>query len=62
MDSHRRAGAGQLLLDAVKKFGQLTSAKGIALSTARDNLQAQRLYERNGYCLDEEFQSYFLKL
>ncbi|WP_338068617.1 GNAT family N-acetyltransferase [Paenibacillus paeoniae] len=61
-ESFRGRGAAQLLLDQVKRFGGLTKAKGIELSTAPDNLRAQALYEKNGYKRDEEFLHYFLTL
>ncbi|WP_308640065.1 GNAT family N-acetyltransferase [Paenibacillus silvisoli] len=60
--AYRSAGAGQLLIDAAKEFGEQTEAKGIELCTAQDNLVAQRLYERNGYEKDETYLHYFRKL
>ncbi|WP_206098499.1 GNAT family N-acetyltransferase [Paenibacillus montanisoli] len=61
-EAYRSAGAGQLLLDAAKQYGELTESKGIELSTAQDNRVAQRLYERNGYEKDETYLHYFRKL
>jgi len=58
----RREGAGELLLKQVKEFAVLTKAKGIALSTAPDNIKAQSLYEKEGYVKDDEFYNYFLAL
>lgn len=59
---YRKQGIGQLLLDKAKRYATHINAKGLALSTAVDNLQAQRLYERNGYLKDQEYYHYFLKL
>ncbi|WP_091220321.1 GNAT family N-acetyltransferase [Paenibacillus sp. BC26] len=58
----RSFGAGQLLLDAAKQYGEQTEAKGIELSTAIDNKVAQRLYGRNGYEKDEVYFHYYRKL
>ena len=51
-----------MLLKHVKEFAVLTKAKGIALSTAPDNVKAQSLYEKEGYVKDDEFYNYFLAL
>ncbi|TVX93826.1 GNAT family N-acetyltransferase [Paenibacillus agilis] len=61
-ESHRRQGIAQLLLDEAKKYAQLIKAKGLELSTAIDNEQAQRLYERNGYGRDEHYYHYYLSV
>ncbi|MCC5803689.1 GNAT family N-acetyltransferase [Rossellomorea vietnamensis] len=58
----RRLGAGQLLLDAAKEHAVQTSAKSLILETDRDNVQAQALYERNGYVMEETVYHYTLKL
>ncbi|NGZ75673.1 GNAT family N-acetyltransferase [Saccharibacillus alkalitolerans] len=61
-ESFRGRGIGGMLLDAARHHAELTGAKGIALSTAPDNLAAQRLYENRGYKRDEEYLNYFLTL
>lgn len=53
---------GKQLLQRAKEFAQETKAKGIRLSTARDNLIAQKLYESVGYSKEEYFIDYFLDL
>ncbi|WMT43152.1 GNAT family N-acetyltransferase [Paenibacillus sp. D2_2] len=58
----RKEGIGELLLKQVKEFAVLTKAKGIALSTAPDNIRAQSLYEKEGYVKDDEFYNYFLAI
>jgi len=58
----RKEGVGELLLKHVKEFAVLTKAKGIALSTAPDNVKAQSLYEKEGYVKDNEFYNYFLAI
>ncbi|WP_404407003.1 GNAT family N-acetyltransferase [Jeotgalibacillus malaysiensis] len=60
--SARKKGVGELLLQRVKEFGLETGAASISLSTAPDNVNAQRLYERNGYQRDETFWHYDLSL
>ncbi|WP_341277746.1 GNAT family N-acetyltransferase [Paenibacillus sp. FSL H8-0537] len=62
LESHRKQGVAQLLLDQAKSYASLLQAKGIELSTAVSNVQAQRLYERNGYLQDTEYKHYYLTL
>ncbi|MGF7050621.1 ribosomal protein S18 acetylase RimI-like enzyme [Paenibacillus sp. DS2015] len=57
---YRKQGVAQLLLDEAKKYAKQIKAKGLALSTAIDNQQAQRLYERNGYTKDQQYYHYYL--
>jgi len=61
-ESWRRRGVAQLLLDKARLHALATGAKGLELSTAVTNLNAQRLYERNGYVRDEAFHHYSLTL
>ncbi|MEW4288471.1 GNAT family N-acetyltransferase [Rossellomorea marisflavi] len=58
----RRKGVGDALLQAARAHALETGASSISLSTAPDNLEAQRLYERNGYRQDETFLHYELSL
>jgi len=44
----RKAGAGRVLLQRAEHYASETGAKGLALSTERTNLTAQRLYEACG--------------
>lgn len=62
IEAARKSGIGELLLQRVKEFGLETGAASIGLSTAPDNVNAQRLYERNGYERDETFWHYDLSL
>ena len=62
MEQGRRKGIAEKLMNAAKDFATLTSAKGLILSTATDNHDAQRLYERLGYKKDDGFVQYFLGL
>ena len=41
-----------------QEYAKLIGAKSIELSTAKNNLTAQSLYERIGYIRDNEFYSY----
>ena len=45
-----------------EEYAKSTGAKGIELSTAKDNLTAQSLYEKIGYIRDNEFYSYSFEL
>ncbi|ANY69268.1 GNAT family N-acetyltransferase [Paenibacillus sp. BIHB 4019] len=62
LESHRKQGVAQLLLDQARSYASLLQAKGIELSTSIMNVQAQRLYERNGYSQDAEYKHYYLTL
>lgn len=61
-EEHRKQGIAEQLLEQAKRFAMMTNAKGIALSTAPTNKQAQALYEKLGYVRDDEFYNYFLSL
>jgi GNAT superfamily N-acetyltransferase len=60
VSAYRGKGAGSLLLGAAREFAETTGAKGLSLTTMKENTGAQRLYEANGYVLDDEFYSYNL--
>lgn len=62
IESARKKGVAQKLLDAAKQLGIETYAKSIQLETANDNVNAQRLYEKNGYKTDGSFLNYTLSL
>ncbi len=56
----RRSGVAKKLMAAAKAFAAETNAKGVSLSTAADNLNAQALYESLDYQKDTVFYNYFL--
>lgn len=58
----RRQGIGRDLMDHARQFARSSGALGVELSTAKDNLGAQALYEKLGYKRDEEFYHYELVL
>ena len=58
----RKLGAGRALLERAREWGVETEAKELELSTATDNLTAQRLYQRTGWKRDLEFIHYSLLL
>ena len=62
IEKYRRQGIAQSLLDEAANVARITKAKGIELSTASDNVNAQRLYERNGYKQDEVYYHYSLEV
>ena len=61
-DNARGKSVGKKLLKRAKEFAIETNVKGIALSTAKTNDNAQRLYKDLGYEKDVEFYHYFLTL
>ncbi len=54
----RKYGIGIKLMKKSEEYAKSIGAKGIELSTAKDNLTAQSLYEKIGYIRDNEFYSY----
>ncbi len=59
-ESARRQGVGEALMNRARELAHTTGAKGLALSTAVDNVNAQALYESLGYKRDTAFHHYFL--
>lgn len=60
--AYRQKGAAKLLLRAAEKFASETEAVRIILATQISNIAAQSLYESLGYCKDEDFYHYTLRL
>ena len=58
----RKYGVGIKLMKKSEEYAKSIGAKGIELSTAKDNLTAQSLYEKIGYIRDNEFYSYSFEL
>ena len=58
----RKYGIGIKLMKKSEEYAKSIGAKGIELSTAKDNLTAQSLYEKIGYIRDNEFYSYSFEL
>ncbi len=61
-EKYRKSGIATALLNQIKEYAILTDAKGIELSTAIDNTNAQRLYESLQYKKDLEFFHYYLSV
>ncbi|GIO16427.1 N-acetyltransferase [Cohnella xylanilytica] len=59
-ESYRGRGVGGSLLESVREYAVLTKAKRVELTTAATNRTAQRLYENNGYELEQTFLKYWL--
>jgi len=60
--SARRRGVAAALLRAAAAHGRAAGVASLSLSTAHDNLPAQRLYESLGWKRDEHFREYSLGL
>ncbi len=58
----RGQGVGEALLEQAREFARGTGARALILETAKDNLTAQRLYERLGWVRETEFYTYYLHL
>jgi GNAT superfamily N-acetyltransferase len=61
-EDHRKKGIGRLLMEKAVQFGGETGAKRLTLSTAKDNLPAQALYESMGWKRESVFWSYTFEL
>ncbi|MGE7758730.1 N-acetyltransferase family protein [Peribacillus sp. NPDC097895] len=48
-ESARKKGFGEGLLNAAINFARETGAKGVSLETGKDNVNAQKLYEKIGF-------------
>ncbi|EMJ60647.1 FR47-like protein [Leptospira sp. P2653] len=57
---HRNKGGGKALIEQGASLARDTEAKYLTLSTAFDNLTAQKLYESIGFVKDEDFFHYTL--
>lgn len=55
VESARCQGVGSRLVQEVLQQATLARSASVSLATHRDNLSAQRLYDRLGFKLDEEF-------
>jgi ribosomal protein S18 acetylase RimI-like enzyme len=58
----RRLGVGRAMMERAHRFSADTGAAFVELSTAKDNLKAQALYESMGYECDTMFYNYELVL
>jgi len=58
----RRQGVAATLLHAAAEHGRTIGVASLSLSTAHDNIPAQRLYESLGWKRDEHFREYSLSL
>lgn len=56
--SARGMGIGAALLLHAEEFAREAGASRLTLSTAHTNITAQRLYQRNGWVIDDEFRYY----
>jgi len=61
-DSARKQGVATQLMNAAKKLATEGEVKGLALETAEDNVNAQKLYESLGYKKELGAYHYFLDL
>ncbi|MBL3641454.1 GNAT family N-acetyltransferase [Bacillus sp. RHFB] len=58
-ESARKKGFGEELLNAAIAFARETGAKGVSLETGKDNVKAQRLYEKIGFSRESNHFYYF---
>jgi ribosomal protein S18 acetylase RimI-like enzyme len=57
--SARKNGAGEKLIQKAIQFAEGTGAKGVLLETGKENVKAQRLYEKIGFHKESNFFYYF---
>jgi ribosomal protein S18 acetylase RimI-like enzyme len=60
--SHRKQGIASRLIDCSINLAKRTGSIRVDLSTAKDNLSAQPLYEKIGFIKDTEYFSYSLTI
>jgi ribosomal protein S18 acetylase RimI-like enzyme len=58
VEQARGTGAAAALMEQGERLARAAGAVALQLATARDNTRAQRLYERQGYVVDEGFLHY----
>ncbi|MFD6440994.1 GNAT family N-acetyltransferase [Peribacillus sp. NPDC060186] len=58
-ENARKKGFGEKLLKAAIIFAKETGAKGVSLETAKDNNNAQKLYEKIGFIKESNYFYYF---
>jgi len=61
-ESFRKLGVGKKLLEAAEHYTKQMKAKGIELTTGKENITAQRLYENYGYEKIKEYEYYYLTI
>ena len=54
-ESARKKGVGEKLLQASITFARETDANGVSLETGKENVNAQRLYERFGFVKESNY-------
>lgn len=59
---HRQKGVANTLIERVEQFAKEQGAIRVDLSTAKDNVNAQALYEKMGFVQGTKFFSYSLKI
>ncbi|NJO77325.1 MAG: GNAT family N-acetyltransferase [Cyanobacteria bacterium RM1_2_2] len=60
--AYRKQGVAKLLMRAAENLARETEAVRIILATQISNTTAQSLYESRGYCKDEAFYHYSLRM
>ena len=58
-ESARRKGLGEKLLQAAITFARETGANAVSLETGKENVNAQRLYERFGFVKESNYFYHF---
>lgn len=58
-EQFRGKGAGEKLIHKAIQFAKETGAKGVMLETGKENLNAQRLYEKIGFDRESNYFYYF---
>ncbi|MCV9884400.1 GNAT family N-acetyltransferase [Metabacillus halosaccharovorans] len=61
-EEYRRHGVGKALMNQAKEFAVETNTAGILLETSKDNVNAQALYESEGYAKEDTVYFYNLSL
>ncbi|MGE7922703.1 GNAT family N-acetyltransferase [Viridibacillus arvi] len=60
--NNRKSGVAQQLLQSAMELARQANASYLTLETALTNINAKKLYEKNGFVHDTEFEHYTLNL
>ncbi|MCY7361059.1 MAG: GNAT family N-acetyltransferase [Ignavibacteria bacterium] len=61
-ENYRRQGVAEALIEKSKQLAIETKAKGLVLETHNSNFDAQKLYNKTGFELYDEYFTFYLKI
>lgn len=58
-EGYRKSGAASMLIEKSKELAKETNYGGLMLQTAKTNITAQSVYDKNDFIRDDNFYSYY---